>query len=42
MFRKIIKKILKEEFVSNTKIFGAGEEFWLIPEWVDLILIPKK
>ena len=28
--------------VSNTKIFGAGEEFWLIPEWVDLILIPKK
>lgn len=28
--------------VSNTKIFGRDEEFWFIPEWADLIFIPKK
>lgn len=28
--------------LSNTKIFGRDEEFWFIPEWADLILIPKK
>ena len=28
--------------LSNTKIFGRDEEFWFIPEWADLIFIPKK
>jgi hypothetical protein len=28
--------------LSNIKIFGRDEEFWFIPEWADLIFIPKK
>jgi hypothetical protein len=34
--------IVDAVLLSNSKIFGFDEEFWFIPQWADLILIPKK